>query len=71
MSGTEPTATNVEPEEVLIDQDHKRGPGWFLIAAYVVISLFCLYYLYTHWNWQSDYDRQQEEVNTRIEQTGR
>ena len=71
MSATEPIAANPEPEEVLIEQDHKKGPGWFLVTAYVVISLFCLYYLYHHWNWQSDYDRQQQEVRGRLEQVER
>lgn len=70
MTDAERTGTGAEPEEVLIDQDHKKGPGWFLITAYVVISAFCLYYLFTYWNWQSDYDKQQEEVNTRIERVG-
>lgn len=48
-------------EETIIEQDHKRGPGWFLLTSYVVISVFCVYYLFTNWNWQSDYDRQQAQ----------
>ncbi len=56
-----------ELEEVQIDQDHKRGPGWFLIVSYVVISAFCLYYLFTHWEWKSDYELQQQKVQSEVQ----
>lgn len=54
-------------EETIIEQDHKRGPGKFLLLSYVVISVFCLYYLFTYWNWKSDYEIMQEEVKAQLE----
>ena len=53
-------------DEELIPQDHEKGPGWFLKISYLVITIFCLYYLFTYWNWKSDYDRQQEQLQTEI-----
>lgn len=58
-----------EVEEVLIDQDHEQGPGWFLLTSYAVIAAFCLYYLFTFWDWRSDYEEQQDQQRTGIEQT--
>ncbi len=63
---TNDTAPDVE--EVLIDQDHERGPGWFLITSYVVIAVFCFYYLFTRWDWKSDYQEQQEQRQAGIAQ---
>ncbi len=59
--------TTGELEETVIEQDHKKGPGWFLLLSYIVISLFCIYYLFTRWDWKSDYDLDQEKVQTEIE----
>jgi hypothetical protein len=53
----------------LIPQDHHRGPGWFLKLSYVIIVIFCLYYLFTYWDWKSDYQLQQEEIQSSITQT--
>ncbi len=64
------TAPQTYDDEV-IEQNHERGPGWFLKIAYVVISLFCLYYLYTYWNWQSNYQEQQAQINAQIEAKGK
>lgn len=62
------------PETIIeqdhIEQDHKRGPGLFLIISYVVIAAFCVYYLFTQWDWKSDYDLQQEEIRAEIDQSG-
>jgi hypothetical protein len=49
-----------------IQQDHKRGPGWFLISTYIVVMLFCIYYFVTYRNWQSDYDKQQATLQVEI-----
>jgi hypothetical protein len=54
-------------EEVIIDQDHKKGPGWFLIISYVVIVIFCFYYLFAEWNWKSDYEVEQNRLKAEIE----
>ena len=51
-----------------IQQDHKKGPGWFLILTYIIIAIFCVYYFITHIDWKSDYDKQQEEIRARTEQ---
>jgi hypothetical protein len=49
-----------------IKQNDHQGPGWFLKIAYVVISIFCVYYLFTYWNWQSNYQEQQQQIQTQI-----
>ncbi len=54
-------------DDDFMEQNHERGPGWFLKIAYVVIALFCLYYLFTYWNWQSNYDEQQASIRATIE----
>lgn len=53
-------------DEVVMAQDHERGPGWFLKVSYVVITLFCIYYLYTYWDWKSEYDVQQEKIQMQL-----
>ena len=58
---------NVSPDEwVVIPQDENRGPGWFLIVSYVLITLSCLIYLFTHWNWRSDYEMEQARHDEQI-----
>ena len=52
-----------------IEQDHKKGPGWFLILTYIVVTIFCIYYFFTYKDWKSNYEVQQEEIKTKIEQT--
>ena len=52
--------------EDLIPQNEERGPGWFLILSYVVIVAYCVYYLVTYWDWKSDYEVQQEKINTEM-----
>ncbi len=47
---------NAAYDEETIPQDESQGPGWFLKLSYVVIVAFCLYYLFTYWNWKSDYE---------------
>jgi hypothetical protein len=54
-------------ENEVIEQNHERGPGLFLKISYVVITLFCLYYAYAYWNWQSSYDLQQTEISHRLQ----
>ncbi|HTR99514.1 MAG TPA: hypothetical protein VML00_07155 [Bacteroidota bacterium] len=49
-----------------IPQNHERGPGWFLRIAYVVIALSCIYYLFTNWNWKSNYQEQQEKIRSEL-----
>ena len=61
---TEERAENA-PDDAIV-QDHERGPGWFLKISYLVITIFCVYYLYTYWNWQSDYDKQQAQIQQEI-----
>lgn len=53
-------------DEAVIEQDHKRGPGWFLKLSYIVITLFCIYYLFAYWGWKSDYDLQQEKIQMEL-----
>jgi hypothetical protein len=53
-------------DEEVIQQDHKRGPGWFLKISYIIITLFCLYYLFTFWDWKSSYDKQQTKIETEL-----
>lgn len=53
-------------DDELIPQDHERGPGWFLKISYGVIVAFCVYYLFTYWDWKSSYDLQQEEIQKKI-----
>ena len=59
-------ADTMDDNEDLIPQNHERGPGWFLKISYVVIIIFCIYYLITFWNWKSDYEIQQEQIRTEI-----
>ncbi len=56
-------------DEEIIPQNHERGPGWFLILSYVVITIFCVYYLTTQWDWQSNYDKQQTQIHQELEST--
>ncbi len=49
-----------------IKQNEKQGPGWFLKIAYAVITIFCVYYLFTYWDWKSNYDEQQQQIQTQI-----
>lgn len=58
--------SNSELEYPEIQQDHKRGPGWFLISTYIVVSLFCIYYFITYRDWQSNYDKQQAALQAEI-----
>jgi hypothetical protein len=59
------TTTDVNDEIIL--QDEKRGPGWFLKLAYVVITAVCIYYLFTYWDWKSSYELQQEELQKQMQ----
>jgi hypothetical protein len=52
----------------IIPQDEHKGPGWFLRITYIAVTAFCLYYLFTYWNWKSSYDEQQAEINKKIMQ---
>lgn len=53
-------------DDEMIQQNHERGPGWFLKIAYAVIVAFCAYYLFSYWNWQSSYDEQQTQIQKQI-----
>lgn len=53
-------------DDEMIQQNHERGPGWFLKISYVAIVAFCAYYLFTYWNWQSSYDEQQTQIKKQI-----
>jgi hypothetical protein len=68
---TTDSGTVEDPMETIIDQDHKRNPGWFLIASYIVISIFCVYYLVSNWGWKSDYEIQQQELRAKVERVAR
>lgn len=57
--------TNFDDE--VIQQDHKRGPGWFLKISYIIITLFCIYYLFAYWDWKSSYDEQQTQIQTQLQ----
>ncbi len=56
-----------KPEVEVMEQNHERGPGLFLKISYVVITLFCIYYAYAYWNWQSSYERQQTGISQRLQ----
>jgi hypothetical protein len=58
--------SNSELEYPEIQQDHKRGPGWFLISTYIVVTMFCIYYFLTYRDWQSNYDKQQADLQAEI-----
>jgi hypothetical protein len=60
-------ADNTMVDDDLIVQNNERGPGWFLKITYIVVPLFMLYYLFTYWNWKSNYQLQQEELNQKIQ----
>jgi hypothetical protein len=49
-------------DDKTMQQNHERGPGWFLKISYAVIIIFCIYYLFTYWDWKSNYDVQQEQL---------
>jgi len=50
-----------------IEQDHKKGPGWFLILSYIIIILSAILYFVFNKDWKSSYDLQQEEIQKKIE----
>ncbi len=49
-----------------IEQDHKKGPGWFLKLTYIVVAIFMVYYFFTYKDWKSNYDKQQATVQEQI-----
>ncbi|HUN65153.1 MAG TPA: hypothetical protein VMW43_03565 [Bacteroidota bacterium] len=53
-------------DDEIIRQDNERGPGWFLILSYIIISLFCLYYYFEYRDWKSSYQIQQEQIDAKI-----
>ena len=57
----------MNPADEYIEQNHEQGPGWFLKIAYVVIAAFCIYYLFTYWDWRSSYDEQQSQIQTQLQ----
>lgn len=50
-----------------IEQDHEKGPGWFLILSYIIITLASILYFVFNKDWKSSYDLQQEEIQKKIE----
>ena len=58
--------TDQELEYPEIEQDHKKGPGWFLILTYIVVTIFCIYYFIANLDWKSSYDKQQEEISAKL-----
>ena len=54
-------------DEDFMEQNHERGPGWFLLIAYVVITAFCVYYAVTYWDWKSSYEEQQMEIQSKLQ----
>jgi len=58
-------------EEILIEQNHTRGPGWFLKISYVCIVAFMIYYCFAHWNWKSDYQKHMETEQVEVDQASR
>ncbi|MEN8222203.1 MAG: hypothetical protein ABFR36_02995 [Acidobacteriota bacterium] len=58
------TDQNLEYPE--IEQDHKKGPGWFLMLTYVVVLAFMVYYFFTYKDWKSNYDEQQAEIHQKL-----
>jgi hypothetical protein len=61
------TTTDTYEDDGEIHQNHDTGPGWFLKITYIVVSLVCIYYAWTYWNWQSNYEEQQAVIRTQIE----
>lgn len=55
-------------EDYGIKQDHEKGPGLFLKLSYVVIVIFCIYYLFAYFNWKSSYDLEMDRVNQQMQQ---
>lgn len=60
------STTDIYNDDGAIQQNHETGPGWFLKIAYIVIALSCIYYGYTYWNWQSNYQEQQAQIQTQL-----
>jgi hypothetical protein len=61
------STTDIYNDDGEIQQNHNTGPGWFLKIAYVVIALFCIYYGFTHWSWQSSYQQQQAQIQAKLQ----
>ena len=61
MSEMDLDPTHAAYDEETIPQNDVQGPGWFLKLSYVVIVIFCFYYLFTYWNWKSDYEQDLEK----------
>lgn len=58
--------SDIIKDEDFMEQNHERGPGWFLKITYLVVAAFCVYYAFTYWDWKSNYDEQQAEIQTRL-----
>ncbi len=52
-----------------IKQDHKKGPGWFLILSYIIITIAAILYFFFNKDWKSSYDMQQKDIQQKIEKT--
>ncbi len=53
-------------DDEIIPQNHERGPGWFLIATYTVVTLVCIYYFFTYRDWKSSYEIQQQQIQEQL-----
>ena len=60
------SANTIEYNDDPIQQNHERGPGWFLKIAYVVIAISCVLYLFMQWNYKSSYQEQQEKIKSEL-----
>lgn len=58
---------DIVKDEDFMEQNHERGPGWFLKIAYIVITAFCIYYAFTYWDWQSNYQLQQTQIQSQLQ----
>jgi hypothetical protein len=57
-------------DEGAIEQNEDIGPGWFLMTTYVVITVGCLWYLFSNWTWQSGYDKQIATIEQEVKAAG-
>ena len=61
------STTDIYNDDGAIQQNNETGPGWFLKITYVVVTAVCIYYLFTYWNWQSNYQEQQTQIQTKLQ----
>lgn len=59
--------TQTVNNDEIIEQNHERGPGWFLKISYIVIIASSISYWFLNHNWKSSYEEQQDKIHMQLQ----